>query len=173
MDKQCVRCLEVKDTTEFPANKRNKDGLQGTCRECFNERQRAYYKRGGKAVQESYRSTERGNQTYMDAKVNYEKSDKGIRTRLNQKESKRKSIPRVQRSEENRKQQDAARNAVNGKIRLGHLQNAKSYPCYICGKPAQEYHHHKGYAKENFLDIMPVCIRCHRRLDTDNPLDVS
>ena len=38
MDKKiCVRCKKEKDISEFRANKRNKDGLNGACRNCCTE----------------------------------------------------------------------------------------------------------------------------------------
>lgn len=36
MEKDCYRCGKKKDVSFFPRERRNKDGLNGTCKECIN-----------------------------------------------------------------------------------------------------------------------------------------
>ena len=57
-----------------------------------------------------------------------------------------------------------AKNAVNYAVISGKLPRPDTLLCHYCPKPAQQYHHHKGYAKEHWLDVVPVCIRCHYNL---------
>lgn len=37
--KKCNKCEKIKNTSEFYSDKRNKDKLQGICKDCFNKRQ--------------------------------------------------------------------------------------------------------------------------------------
>ena len=37
---------------------------------------------------------------------------------------------------------------------------AKTLQC-SCGQQAKHYHHHKGYTKKHWLDVIPVCTKCH------------
>lgn len=41
--KQCQKCKESKDLSEFHKNKRRKDGLQHYCKDCMRIKNRAYY----------------------------------------------------------------------------------------------------------------------------------
>ena len=56
-----------------------------------------------------------------------------------------------------------ARRKVNNAIRDGRLVSPKMFIC-SCGQPAQQYHHWKGYEPEHWLDVIPVCIPCHKKL---------
>lgn len=59
----------------------------------------------------------------------------------------------------------AARNAVNNAVKKGELPRVSTLPCSKCGKPATGYHHHKGYAKEHRLSVIPTCNKCHAQFD--------
>ena len=66
----------------------------------------------------------------------------------------------ISNEEEIKKQ---ARRLVNDYIKLKLLQSPKDQRCYKCkGFPAQHYHHYLGYAKTNWLDIVPLCVQCHK-----------
>ena len=56
-----------------------------------------------------------------------------------------------------------ARDAVNKAVATGRLLRPDFRLCYYCPKPAQQYHHWKGYAKEVWLDVVPACKECHRK----------
>lgn len=53
-----------------------------------------------------------------------------------------------------------ARNAVSNAIIAGKLSRPNIFQC-PCGKQAEQYHHHLGYAPEHWLDVTPVCCKCH------------
>lgn len=59
-------------------------------------------------------------------------------------------------------QKYAAYKAVGKAVAAGQLPRAMALKCEHCGKPAQGYHHHKGYAPEHALDVVPLCDKCHR-----------
>ncbi|HEA68234.1 MAG TPA: hypothetical protein ENI07_15650 [Desulfobacterales bacterium] len=54
-----------------------------------------------------------------------------------------------------------AKRAVNHAVEAGRLANPKTLPCFDCGNPAYEYHHHRGYEKANWLEIQALCQKCH------------
>lgn len=54
-----------------------------------------------------------------------------------------------------------ARIAVMHAVSRGKLPRVKTLACARCGQPAKEYHHHKGYAQEHWLDVEPLCKKCH------------
>ena len=54
-----------------------------------------------------------------------------------------------------------ARSAVDWAIRSGKLPRPDSLQCHYCNCLAKEYHHYKGYKPEYWLDVVPVCMKCH------------
>jgi hypothetical protein len=63
--KTCSKCKKVKDINHFWRNKRNPDGLNYWCKDCFKAYCRAYYK------------TNKGKQLINLYQRNYRKSEKG------------------------------------------------------------------------------------------------
>lgn len=61
------------------------------------------------------------------------------------------------------KVQQQAGSALNYAIRRGKLPKVSTLICTDCGSPACHYHHHLGYEKEHWLDVIPLCRGCHRR----------
>ncbi len=53
--------------------------------------------------------------------------------------------------------------AVRRAIANGRLLRASCYPCASCTKPAR-YHHHCSYLPSDYLCVVPLCGRCHRRV---------
>lgn len=57
--------------------------------------------------------------------------------------------------------------AVNRAIESGKLARAADVPCARCNHIGHdrrhEYHHHRGYEKEFWLDVICLCLRCHRK----------
>jgi hypothetical protein len=59
-----------------------------------------------------------------------------------------------------------AHEALTYAVKTGKLPAVQSQKCSVCkNKQAQEYHHHRGYDKEHWLDVIPVCSKCHKILD--------
>ena len=54
----------------------------------------------------------------------------------------------------------AARTAVSNAIRLGNLSKASDCICHKCPNQAYQYHHW-SYEPEHWLDVQPVCQKCH------------
>lgn len=55
---------------------------------------------------------------------------------------------------------------VNYYVDIGRLPDPNSIPCSACGHVGDNrkhnYHHHKGYGSAHHLDVIVLCVRCHR-----------
>lgn len=49
---------------------------------------------------------------------------------------------------------------VRIEIRAGRMPPVNELPCARCGKQAEEYHHW-SYEQEHWLDVIPLCTKCH------------
>lgn len=69
----------------------------------------------------------------------YEQSEKGkiTRKRYQQSEKGKATVKRYQQSEK----------------------------CHYCPAQAKQYHHHNGYEPEHYLDVVPICIKCHGEIN--------
>lgn len=65
-----------------------------------------------------------------------------------------------------RKVQKAAGAAVQQAVRRGHLQRPRC--CSRCNRAGKiEAHHHKGYLRRDWLLVIWLCVKCHRRVEYD------
>lgn len=60
-------------------------------------------------------------------------------------------------------ERQGAHDAVRWAIKRGRLIPPTDLPCLDCGGKAVHYHHHLGYERSHWLDVVAVCYRCHRR----------
>lgn len=56
----------------------------------------------------------------------------------------------------------AAKEAIRAAVVQGEILAASKMKCHKCCSQADHYHHYLGYAEENRLDVVPLCIVCHR-----------
>lgn len=160
--KKCSKCKEIKPFSEFYKDARHKDGHQSQCKICFLEAQKSYRQsEKGRAYQKSYQKryeqSENGKERHKRADRKYRQTEKGkVLYRKLAKNARKENPEKIE-----------ARKAVNHAIRVGRLPQPGSLLCHYylqkpdCEKQAKEYHHHKGYAPEHWLDVIPVCIKCH------------
>lgn len=104
-----------------------------------------------KVTQKKYLHSEQG----ILAQKNYEQSNKG-------KEASRRAVALHIKKYPDKRQ---ARNAISHALTEGKL--IRPVICSICNKPSDLVgkimaHHHNGYDKEHWLDVIWVCVRCHR-----------
>ncbi len=57
-----------------------------------------------------------------------------------------------------------AMNAVNHAVRGGKLPPVKTLKCHLCFNLAEQYHHYLSYKPQHWLNILPVCKKCHRKI---------
>ena len=137
--KICCHCKQSKPTPEFSKNSSRKDGLSHNCKTCE-------YSRLIK-----YRHTDKGREFHITAAKRYKQTAQGKRvTRISSKKYRDKS-----------KIKTKARYVVSEAVRKGLLPKPDTAKCRLCPEQGQEYHHHRGYEKEHWLDVIPVCTSCH------------
>lgn len=56
-----------------------------------------------------------------------------------------------------------ARCLIGNAIQSGKVPRAKTLQCHYCPEQAVQYHHYLGYEPEHWLDIVPVCRKCHQK----------
>ena len=148
--KTCSKCYQEKDLTEFYKNRAQKDGFDCWCKTCH----KAYCQSEmGKAIHRRHRQTEKGKISNRRAVDCYQKTAKG------------KAIQRAAKKRFYARHPNhlKAKNAVNNAIQVGKLSPPDTLLCHYCPKPAQQYHHWKGYEPEHWLDVVPVCTGCHQK----------
>lgn len=137
--KKCRACNHVLSVLCFGISKDRADGLHPLCKEC---------KRADnvKWKQDNTEATKKYSELYRT--VNADK--------LSRKQSQyREKYP----------DRYKAMNAVNNAILLGKLVRATDSYCANpeCGNKAKEYHHN-SYDPEHWLDVIPLCASCHRKV---------
>lgn len=153
----------------FESNIANSDGLQYWCRDCrkrkrrtpeYRKQTRQYAKRENwKESNKRYKQSEKGQS--VQRKWFY--SDKGKETRTNYWRS-QAGKEAQQREYQKHPLHRKARIALTNAVRDGKLPRVGTQKCTHCPKQAQQYHHHNGYEPEHWLDVIPVCIKCHNLL---------
>ncbi len=153
--KRCMTCLAEKPLAEFYRCKRWKDGLSYRCKGC------------DKAAMIKYRKTPKGRETGRIARQRFQATPTGqacitaYRRSEAGKEAARQYRLRAGKTVLN------ARAAANRAVAKGKLPRPDTLPCQECGQSASQYHHHQGYEREHWIHVIPVCTKCHARLDAN------
>lgn len=158
--RQCTTCKETKSFSDFSNNIRNREGKCTRCKSCDVIATKAYRSRPEvKAARQArlskYRKTDRHKETvavYEKKRSAWRKTEEGRAVRRN----------RLKEYRLANKEKDRARVEVARNVKAGKMSRVTSLQCERCGKQAQEYHHHKGYDKCNWLDVIPLCCECHK-----------
>lgn len=152
--KTCRVCKQTKPFSEFHKNRSSKDGHINNCKVCRLIRIKEYSQtEKGKARYKRYKQTEKGKATQK----RYRQSDKG--RKVDTRGKKRFGIRHPE--------QIKAKKAVKRAIKTGKLPRPDTLLCHYrlqhpdCEYHAKQYHHWHGYAPEHYLDIVPVCMKCH------------
>lgn len=136
--KICSQCNQAKPLAEFFRCSRRKDGHQSDCKICHYEQCKAFFQTNKGRI-----AQKRYNQT--------EKS-KTARKRYH-----------IQHPEYYK-----AYSVIRYAIKIGKLPHPTMLQCLYGNHLAQEYHHYLGYKPEHWLDVIPVCIKCHIKLRHKN-----
>jgi len=184
--KQCTKCKQIKPLGEFHKRSSSSDGYRCACKQCRKKDQVTWYEeKGGRAYKKRYRQTEQGKEVhrresrkYRQSKkgkisqkrgrLKYDKTEKGKAQALKnrQKWIKEKGKEYQRNAVQQNLNQYKAYQSVRTAIEKGELPKPSTLPCKFCFddahlKSAEEYHHHKGYAREHWLDVIPLCKKCH------------
>lgn len=179
--KRCSKCKQIKPIEEFCKNKRYRDGYYCWCNICENLWHKKYRQSDkGKAVCRRYRQTAKyktGHKLYSHtdkakaARKRYRKSKEGKTARKRYRNSKKGKIvhSRAHRKYDFRNPEKIkAKRAVYYAVKIGKLPKVKTLQCYLCFESAQQYHHYLGYEPKHYLDVLPVCRKCHRKIHKPN-----
>lgn len=140
--KTCIKCYQDKELTKFHKNKPSKDGHLNTCKICQLNITTEYNKK--------YRQTKQSKIRQRKYAQRYRQSEKGKIAQRNFRIRHPECIK--------------AGNAISNAIRDGKLTRSDTLQCNYCSNLAEQYHHHKGYKNKYWLDVVPVCKKCHTKI---------
>lgn len=139
--KKCCKCNQTKSLSDFYKAKTKKDGHRYDCKICHLMNMKKYYQ------------TEKGKKVAIRATKRYQQTEKGkVAKKIWEKNYD------IYHPEYNK-----AVNAVQYAIKTGKIPRPDILQCHYCPKQAQQYHHW-SYLPGNWLDVLPVCKKCHRKL---------
>jgi len=181
INKRCSHCKQTKPISEFRKNRTRKDKHQDICKLCQLKYQRDYRQtKKGKACANRYRQSEKGKDYQKTYQALYSKSEKykAYKKRYSQTEKFKIAQKRYRQSEKGKdcyhkkakqyairhQERRKAKSAVNNAIKCGKLPRPDTLHCSYCPNQAKLYHHHKGYEPKHWLDVIPVCIKCHTKI---------
>lgn len=87
------------------------------------------------------------------------------RGKMTEEERKQHEYEKVKRNRARWPNKARARWSIGNAVSRGEMPRPSDCACSQCGAPAAHYHHHKGYDNEFWLDVIPVCAKCHYHLD--------
>ena len=174
----CCRCGTEKEIDMFVKASRNKLGVTRRCKSCHREiskksvsdnpesRKRVsakYYQKNKEAHAERVKNWVALNTEKIKvytAEYRIKNADK-IRSYTKEYISKH-GANRQREGRLRHPNRYKARNAVNNAVARNKIPKVTSCICQSCGSKAENYHHHKGYDIEHWLDVVPLCRKCHK-----------
>jgi hypothetical protein len=133
--KKCCTCKTVKTYLDFHKSRGESDGLQNECKEC----------------KKKFASSPKREKINLEIRRRYARSEKGKKKYQLYSRRRREKYPEICK----------AQGVVNRSVKKGTILSARCFNCFKCGKQAEAYHHHLGYSPEHWLDVVPVCKKCH------------
>jgi hypothetical protein len=139
----CSGCEKIRTKDDFLYRGNGK--RRPYCNDCRKSQAKSYWhERGGKENKQRYRKTEKGKSVTKKIKENKIANDPLFRVKVK------------------------ARAKVYNEIRSRRLPKATDCICTDCGRNANEYDHHLGYDRKNWLNVEPVCWFCHSKRTRKN-----
>jgi len=149
--KRCFHCKQIKPISEFYKSRNRKDGHSTFCKMCGIKRAKNFREsKIGQLYIRNYHLSERNR--LLQKK--YRLSEKGKSSNSKSVEKQRRNFPEKRN----------ASIAVMHAISAGKIVPANKNTCAYCFRQAKHYHHYLGYAKEHWLDVIPLCCFCHNKL---------
>ncbi|MHC4749533.1 MAG: hypothetical protein ACYTFW_06615 [Planctomycetota bacterium] len=168
-EKVCTGCKELKPLNAFYRNKGTHDGYTSECKICRLARTKRYQAtEQGQATTQAYNKSEAGRINQRKAAAKHRKTEKrrisNRRNDIKRSGTEQRKASHNEASIRYRKRHPhkvKAQSAVNVAVKKGVLPHVKTLKCTDCGNPAQQYDHWQGYDNHNWLNVQPVCIKCH------------
>jgi hypothetical protein len=148
--KTCTRCKEVKSVAEFNGRGGRYPGPKPHCKDCDKKLFKEWSDKNAEHNRKRARDYHHENRDVAIAKMKerYWADPEKARARV-----------RDQRL--HNPNRGRAHATVQRAIKAGKMHPAHSVACASCGGPAEVYHHHKGYDREHWLTVVPLCALCH------------
>jgi hypothetical protein len=151
--KTCCHCRRTLPLDQFYRNRATPDGYTRECRTCAKERASAHYRENRERILSEQRGHYLAHSTEVQARN---------RAWLEANRERHRPYLRAYNREYRRKypERHRAGSAVADALKSGKIQRQET--CAMCGAAPTEAHHHRGYEKEHYLDVIWLCRRCHR-----------
>lgn len=149
----CVRC-----------KRERKHYARGLCASCYTLQYRQTLEAKARHAATEKRRRERLGDEYRRRERERNKTPRRIAWKEKYTQSQQGKEANRRGSRNNRRQypqRNRARQAVRHEVKMGRMPKAIELPCNHCEDQATQYHHHKGYAEEFKLDVIPLCRDCH------------
>lgn len=152
--KKCSHCKETRPFSDFGKNRAMKDGYQNQCRACRSE----YHYKNKTKLNKKCREWYKNNKDHvLQYNRSYWKTPSGRISKKKSQDRYRTKYP----------EKYAAHLAVSSAKNRGLIPRASELKCMNCNNQAYEYHHYMGYNEKHHLDVIPLCIPCHKRLERE------
>lgn len=166
--KRCDNCGEPKPATSeyFHRHKNYSDGLRPTCKICRKVETKTYYESNKLQVLKANadwrdRNSEKMKE-YQDKYVLAHPEKVTASKKQYEETHKEVLYIRTKIARETHPEQYAARKAVQIAVKRGELTAIALCKCNRCENMARHYHHW-SYEPEHWLDVEPLCIKCHQK----------
>lgn len=135
--KRCSTCKTLKSATPLHFYRDKKKGLSSQCKVCKN----------------AYTKTPKGRLVKREKYKKWAHTDSGRQATQRVRRKRYKTTPEKQK----------AKAAVYLAVTNGDLPHVTCCACSLCGNNAHEYHHW-SYDHAHWLDVIPLCRSCHRKI---------
>lgn len=170
--KTCVDCTQTLPVSDFSKNRNSKDGLNSYCKPCASARYKLWLERNREHRQEYMREWHQTNLEHENqyARERYRNDEDHRRKVLEwQRQFRQRNLEKVRQQHWMGKKAKGFQNdmtrahtTVSRAVRRGILPPVWSMVCDGCQEAqAAHWHHHKGYAREHWLDVVAMCVDCH------------
>ena len=168
ISKICSKCKQIKPLSEFYETTKNKDGYRNKCKICYLQSTKEYRQTdNGRLAEKRYKKSPKGKKVARNAHHKwYYKNNGQTRRKIYSQSIEGKRIRQriIAKYNQQHPEKVEARKAIKYAIRHGNLNPPTDFICNQCPAQAKEWHHYLDYAPEHFLDVIPVCIPCHKKL---------
>lgn len=152
IERECRICRITKPIDDYFRNTKGVDGFDSRCKICHRAANQSTYRKRIDYYREKHSA--------YNATDAYKASQRKHMSTQKFRESQKRA-----RDKDNQLGKSPARYAIKRAIIEGRIPPAKTLKCDHCQGQAKEYHHHRGYTAEFHLDVIPLCVGCHKKAD--------
>jgi hypothetical protein len=175
----CIQCDKERHSLFYKNNKKAISAKHGEYyknnKTAFSKKHKEYrslHRQEAADYQREYLKTQRGKEVHKKGQLTFEAKHPG---KFNEYVKKYRSKFPERIANYHKKYAEAfpnkyiARVAVSSAVLSKKLPPIKTQKCSVCKKrQAQNYHHHLGYEKDHWLDVIPVCSKCHKAIEKNH-----